>query len=89
MIIGIIGAENSHTAAIAKIINVEEKPIEYSFQLTSDRYPISESASYSVTPIDETGSRGKTTVQTGHISYSGKIAGRDVLFLEIEAHKQP
>ena len=69
------------------IVNVIDKPVEYNFELTADKYPISKSAPYNVTPIDETGSRGKTTVHTGKITYSGKIAGRDVLFLEIKEQK--
>jgi len=69
------------------IVNVTDKPVTCSFQLTPDRYPISKSASYTVTPIDNTGKRGKSSVQKGEISYTGTVAGSDVLFLEIKEHK--
>ena len=69
------------------IVNITDKPVKCSLELIPDRYPISESASYSVTPIDEAGKRGKNSVQKGKISYTGTIAAYDVLFLEAKEHK--
>ncbi len=68
------------------IINVTGKPVEFSFELTPDRYPILESASYRVTPIDQTGKQAEASLHAGKIAYSGKVGGHDVLFLQIEQH---
>jgi len=79
---GVFGTHDGQLGVF--VINVTDKPMEYSFELTPDRYPILSSAGYAVTQIDHTGKRGKTTLQKGKITSSGKIASYDVLFLEIK-----
>ena len=78
---GVFKTDNGDLGVI--IVNVTDKPVDFSFELAADRYPISESASYAVTAIDNTGKRGKTASSKGKITHSGKIAGYDALFLEI------
>ncbi len=69
------------------IVNIAEKPIDLTFELTPDRCEISKSASYLVTAIDNTGKRGKAASHKGTIRYSGTLAGYDVLLLEVMEEK--
>ncbi len=82
---GVFKTENGDLGVF--IVNISDKPVECSFELTPGRYPILESASYRVTPIDQTGKQAQASLQSGRIAHKGKIGGHDVLFLQIEQLK--
>ena len=71
------------------IVNVSDKPVRFSFELTADRYPISKSANYQLTRIGPAGKKGKTSLHKGIIAYKGKIAGYDVRFLDVKEQHSP
>ena len=65
------------------LVNVTDKAIAYSFELAPGRYPVSNSAGYTATQIDQTGRRGTSTRHDGTVRCGGSVDGRDVAFLEI------
>ena len=68
------------------VVNVTEEPVSFRFELTPDRYPISRTKTYRITPVAESGKRGKPASSRGKITCSGQVAGHDVAFLEVRPH---
>ena len=69
------------------LANASAEPIQFSFSLTPECYPISEGGTYRITRIGESGKHGDTRTQRGKVSCVSEIAGHDAVFFKVQQMK--
>lgn len=68
------------------IINISEKPLRFSFELTPAKYPIDARTTFRVSSMSEAGARRPAgDLQKGKVAVAGELAGHDVACFDVQA----